>query len=236
MIKREVLLLAGAVILAIVVVGSFILFRKSGQSQPVPSAITTQPESPLPTTLTNLQVASIQPNTTQPLITGSQPSFIIKFSTSANPDYLTVSFRSLNEQADQDFNNEPSEFRYSDNNTTLTITPKRSVQFGYLYQILLQAKENNATFYQAKYVVDQPTPTPAPQNNRALIPYLPYETSSFRLSYSELRNIYIFNFKYDQNSPDDISTQYNTAKQAALDFIRSKGIDPNSLIIDWRHS
>jgi hypothetical protein len=80
------------------------------------------------------------------------------------------------------------------------------------------------------------SPTPVQNNNDALIPYLPHETDNYKLSYFAAQNMYVFNFKYDSSSDLNIIDQFNQAKQDAINFIQSKGIDINSIVIDWRSS
>lgn len=80
------------------------------------------------------------------------------------------------------------------------------------------------------------SPAPVQNNNTALIAYLPYETDTYKLSYFAAQNIYVFNFKYNPNSDVNITDQFNQAKQDAINFIQSKGVDINSITIDWRSS
>lgn len=80
---------------------------------------------------------------------------------------------------------------------------------------------------------EYPIPTRAPNNNLSLQQYLPYETSNFLLEYDPARNTYLFHFKFRNNTGVSLPDQFDKAKQDAINFIQSKGIDVNSLAIEW---
>lgn len=124
--------------------------------------------------------------------------------------------------------------RLSNDNQTLTITSNPVVPLNQ-YNLIIINLTKNITLLNINYPSDRLV-SPVASNNPTLSSFLPYETSSYKLSFNSSRNIYIFNFKYDPNSSISIDDQYNQAKSDATAFIQSKGIDINSIVIEWRHS
>lgn len=102
------------------------------------------------------------------------------------------------------------------------------------YTVSLQNKAK--IVFSANYLSDTPKPTPIKNNNNALVPFLPHETNSYTLRFNKEQNVYIFNFKYDTASSETLDQQYENAKTAAIEFIKSKGIDPTTIVVDWRYS
>lgn len=84
-----------------------------------------------------------------------------------------------------------------------------------------------------KYISGSTAPTPIPTNNESLTQFLPYKTQAFILEYNEARNIYIMHFLYNAASSVDLSTQFDSAKKQANDFITSKNIPLSSIKIDY---
>lgn len=116
------------------------------------------------------------------------------------------------------------------------IVPDSTISALSRYNLYLINTLNNSVIFKISYLSDNPQSTPVPVNNKALIPFLPWETASYKLSYYAPGNIYVFNFKYNPNSPDSPETQYEKAKADAIDFIKSKGVDPSTLVVAWKHS
>jgi hypothetical protein len=116
----------------------------------------------------------------------------------------------------------------------LVITTKTPIKPYATYTFSISDKSSKKTLLSAVYSSDSAQPSPVQSNNPDLQQYLPYETGTYALSYLPKQNIYVFNFLFNPDDPTDIQTQFETAKQNALLFIKSKGIDPNSLLIDWR--
>lgn len=105
-----------------------------------------------------------------------------------------------------------------------------------IYTVTVEDTSSNTQLFLASFTTDQPAPTPISSNNPNLAKYLPYETTNYKFSYDQSQNLYIFNFKYDSVSSVPSLDQYNQAKSDALNFIKSKGINPTSVVVDWRHS
>lgn len=104
------------------------------------------------------------------------------------------------------------------------------------YTLTITNTDTGEELYSGIYPANELTPTPIASNNPVLERYLPYETTNYALNYLPEKNIYVFDFIYDPNSPDTIEKQFDDAKAAAINFIESKGIDINSIVIEWRHS
>jgi hypothetical protein len=83
------------------------------------------------------------------------------------------------------------------------------------------------------YLSTPPKATPIPSNNPTLASQLPYETLTYILTYNKERNIYEMHFKYDPNSSKDLTAQFNEAKTNVNSFITGKGIDVNTIKIDY---
>lgn len=181
-----------------------------------------------------IRVINIQP----PLNTALKPDqtqiFQITFNKPINMQQIQVSLHKKNIT-----NNNPPELVNFDSvikENDLFIAPKELI-IGYGdYEITIIDINTNMQIFKASYLSDKNELTPAPKNNPDLIPFLPYETTGYRLSYNKSRNIYVFNFKYNPNSTDKLDTQYEKAKQDAKNYIQSKGINPTSIIIEWRYS
>jgi len=104
------------------------------------------------------------------------------------------------------------------------------------YQLDFLNTKTNAVFYQAHYISSNPEPTAIPSNNNSLKNFLPYNATNFILEYNSALNLYVFHFIYNPSSADSIDVQLNNAKQDAINFIKSKGIDPNSIVIQYKSS
>lgn len=181
-----------------------------------------------------IRVTSIQP----PLNTALKPDqtqlFQITFNKPINMQQIQVSLNQKNVTNDNppELINFDSDIKEND----LFITLKEPI-IGYGdYEITIIDVNTNTQIFKASYLSDKSEPTPAPNNNPNLIPFLPYETASYKLSYNKSRNIYVFNFKYNPNSTDNLDAQYEKAKQDAKNYIQSKGVEPSSVIIEWRYS
>lgn len=119
---------------------------------------------------------------------------------------------------------------------TLILTFNTPTTPSTLYTLTLTDKNTNNQLFRAQYLTNAPTPSPVPSNNPTLANYLPYDTTNYTLTYSSAQNIYIFDFKYNPVSSTPLTAQYDQAKSDAIDFIKSKGVDPTSVVVDWRHS
>ena len=125
--------------------------------------------------------------------------------------------------------------RVEDGNT-LIVSMGENVESYSVYTLSLTNKEDGRLLVDASYNSALQDMTPVPANNLDLTPFLPHETPSYKLSYLEDRNLYIFNFKFDPSIPGPIIDQYETAKKEAEEYIRSVGVDPGTIVIEWKHS
>lgn len=92
---------------------------------------------------------------------------------------------------------------------------------------------NGTKILQQSYVSSQLPPTVVPTNNPTLSTFLPYETKNYLLEFNRDQNIYIMHFKYDSVSDTNLATQLENAKTNASAFIKSKGVDPASIVIKY---
>ena len=106
----------------------------------------------------------------------------------------------------------------------------------YEYKLEILSKKNGEVVFSRTYLSTDILPTPVAVNNKSLVPYLPYETTNFSLEYLKDQNRYIFHFVYNADSDVPIDNQLEQAKTDAAAFINSKGIDINTLVIEWRNS
>lgn len=118
---------------------------------------------------------------------------------------------------------------------TINLSPEEDITPISEYSIFLSRVDNNANIKTLHYSSDK-APLIKIVNDLRLKQFLPYETNSFKLTFSEQRNIYIFSFKADPKSVQSIEVQYEKAKNEALKFIQEKGLDINLITIEWRYS
>lgn len=235
--KRKILFIALSVF-SIIVAFLLLFFLSSIKKEvpkekniPTPSAY---PTTPISSGTGKITVLNVTPKDNSILTPGKTQTFSIEFSqpTSLSDINIYLSKTSTGETSPQsvDFSKD-----LSSDKKTVNITTTSPLVYFSKYYLSLKDKQNR-TIFEASYFVDKPSPTAVTNNNPALKQYLPYQTSSYKLSYDENTNTYIFNFRYNPNSRDDLDTQYNKAKADAISFIQSKGIDINSITIDWKHS
>lgn len=231
MLNKKILLIVGVVGAAIL---SLLLFSAQQPQQDTPVV-------PTPTTAEinrdrqrdKLSV-EISPSISTTLVPGEKQAFSLQFSEPTVQDALNISVTETDLSRDSTPSTSPFSYSVAGVNHILslaeTIKPYRK------YQILIKNAASGNTILNVSYLSAAPVETPAATNNLDLIPYLPYETASYALSYNNQTNTYVFNFKYNPNSLDALETQYQKAKQDAIDYIRSKQIDESTLIIEWRYS
>lgn len=229
---KEFILLVIVFFLGMVVVLSIVFLPKSPKKQPEASS---KPISDLnqPQIISGSIATSIVPKSTVALIPNSNQKFVVTFRETININNLSVSLNSIDIVSDQATLEKITSNLSSDKKTLSILTD--SVIKPYR-QYLLKINYNNQQILNEVYLSDKPQATIAPSNNKSLSSYLPYETNTFKLSYQTDKNLYIFNFKFDDKSKDNIDVQYDKAKQEAIKFIQDKGIDINSIVIEWRFS
>ncbi len=181
-----------------------------------------------------LSVASFTPETSFPLIPDQNITFKISFNNPVSLSDLSVSLVQ-EEIITEGVSIVPINLLLENENKTLAVTPQTIIKGYSEYNLVIKDKSGRELLNET-YLSNQPIPTPAASNNLELSNFLPHETSNYRLSYLPSRNIYIFNFIYNPNSSEDLQTQYERAKQQAEEFIESKGINLEEIVIEWRYS
>lgn len=181
-------------------------------------------------------IVSNTPLFTEALLPGKNQIFTIVFNESIADKKIKILLTKLptGEPEENSMSVEISS-EVKDKGKTLLVQTQEQIQPFHEYSLIILDK-NNETLISITYISGNIEITKAEQNNLDLRGFLPRETPNYKLTYNEESNTYIFNFKYNAQSDVPIQTQYETAKQQAEEFIRSSGIDLNSIVIEWRHS
>lgn len=192
------------------------------------------PKQPL-VPLERIQIVEVIPSSNQLLEPSRKQNFTIKLSPISSVEQIEVKVLRKKIQTEDEFGN---------------LTFKKTVNDGGVINILLDEPIASLSEYQIdlldnstkkiirtlRYSSDNEQFQDGNPNNPALKKYLPYETNSFRLTYSNEKDIYIFSFKADPNSTQSIDVQYDRAKAEAIKFIEDKGVSLDSISIEWRFS
>ena len=224
-------------LLGFIFVGIFVilLFRKNLE----PKTTTTTVPKPLVAinkglTQENFVVINLSPDGSTILAPHTKQEFSITFSNTVKLRLVTITL-SLNLE-----NNEvrsiPISTTLSTDKKTIRILPIDPIQPDSDYNLSVKNATTGKTILAKAYISDVSMPTPVPSNNLSLAKYLPYQTKNFLLEYVPSLNVYLFHFLIDASSTDDLTTQFNKAKNDATDYIKSKGIDPSTLVIEWKNS
>lgn len=225
--------------LSFIIVVPIILFFISSLFQRTEKQIPAPPKPAFPTPIeslrSNIRVERIIPDKNVTLQPGQKQSFLVEFASPITNTSVQVGIFQKNITRDEGAKLISSESSLGNGGRTLTATLNSSVLPLSQYDFLIVDKSNNALVFKTSFLSAEEQPSPIQANNKALIPFLPHETPSYRLSYLESRNVYVFNFKYNPDSPDNLLTQYEQAKQDAASFIQSKGIDMSTIVIEWRN-
>jgi hypothetical protein len=192
--------------------------------------------TPVPLLYKSAEVKNIEPNYSQALVAGKIAVFTVTFSESVLNQGINIL---LQEKAlgtkDETAMSVPLTQTLQSKGSQIAISTVEPIEALKSYTLII-TNRSNKTLLSATYSSSSIVITPVPSNNLELKKYLPYETSMYKLTYNKTRNEYVFNFKINPTSSQDLQSQFNSAKQQAEDFIKSKGIDINSIVIDWRHS
>lgn len=228
------------------IIGVFILFIlialtsllskkpvKNTQNVLSPTSITTPTAGQA--RLKNDFISSVTPSVDHLLTAGQPATFSLELKKSMQLNNLLINLTSIDITKDAGPVNEKV---ILDQSKVLTVTIKTTdpIKPKRRYILSIKNEPSESTLFVGNYrSVDVP-PTPIPSNNPSLIQYLPHETESYRLLYFADQNLYISHFKYNPNISGTLDDQYQKAKNEARDFIKSKGIDPATLTIDFRRS
>lgn len=177
-----------------------------------------------------LQITTYTPTEDTPLLPGEVAQFLFQFSSPIEEQDLFINITQNN---------------LSNNTTTIEFTSELDVSKTSLLiktlpiepasEYTIQIVYEGTKIFEIGYISDRETPNAAPSNNFDLIPYLPYETSTYSLAFFPETNKYNFSFKYDPNSSESTQEQFERAKREATAFIESKGVGINSIVIDWKY-
>lgn len=223
-IVKRLLYISGVVVALIALTVLFLLvssIKKPPQEIPTSS-------KKVPNDKTTTLVKNITPPSILLLPSGKAQTFLITLDPSLDPaaikPVLTASSPSNASVST------PVAFTPSYGKNTLSITTNAVLEQSTIYVLTLSLRGTD--IFRVSYLSSNPTPT-KPINNPTLSTYLPYETLSYRLEFDKELNTYIMHFKYDPNSKDELSLQFNTAKQNANEYIKSKGVDPSTIVIRY---
>lgn len=232
--STKVLILIGVLALTLIGLIAITSFKKISPSPSnIPAFSPSPTQSSIPNVRVDFSVTNITP-TRGTILKPDQPlEFSITFNKQVDLSWLGINLLS-GAIGSTSLSNLQYTSKFSSNNQILTISAGTASPSNQ-YQLDLTNNTTGIKVLSINYPSDQLI-TPAPSNNLALSAYLPYETSEYKLSFNQSSNSYIFNFKYDTNSSLGIDDQFNKAKADATSFIQSKGIDINSITIEWRHS
>ncbi len=143
-------------------------------------------------------------------------------------------------------------FKQDGNNTIVTLTPiKGSLDYDTEYTIIIkpksrcsQIKELTNGSFEWKFktatrdelVARQDKADEELYKNNSLIKYLPHKNADFQVIFLEGSNIYQITLYAILNNPNQVESykqQLKQYKQEALDWIKSKKVDPSTLKIKW---
>lgn len=177
-------------------------------------------------------LASFLPSTDTPLEGNKVQRFTLIFNESLSDDTITSSIQETIIGSDT-HTTLPSTVSFNEAGNEITITSSRPFKQNASYQVILKKTKDNAVLFNKNYFTLAFTPTPLPNNNKALSEFLPHEGSNWILKYNPQRNLYYFSADITAGAPAEMEIQYSKAKDEALTFIKSKGIDPNTVTVDW---
>lgn len=232
--KITILILALSFVVVVVTIVVIILINiQQRESEEFPIELV---PTPVPLLYNTPEVLKTEPSYVQSLIPGQIQKFTITFtdSISDKPLQSFLTTRSITNQSDS-LKHVSISSQLVSGGEILEIRTNEDILPSQEYSLTV-IDEDGQTLVSATYTSSSIAVSPVKNNNQELRNYLPHETNNYRLIYLESTNTYIFNFKANSSSPDSYIDQYNQAKSDAEEFIRSRGIDLNSIIVEWRHS
>ena len=224
--RKLYILFAASSGLILLLVGLVLLFLRTGPSRQSDTT-STAPHA--------LTVKKVVPDISTVLTPGKPLIVSFFFDNSIEHDNVTFSIAFTDIAVDSS----PSPLQLTQrqvDNKTLEVKSVEDVRPRGRYDITAANKSGGQIVFSTHFLSGDISPTKVLSNNPALSSFLPHETNNYSLVYLPTRNVYVFRFKFDPSVPGTISSQFEKAKTDANTFIRSKGIDPASIVIEYRHS
>lgn len=229
----------GGILLTILIIIVFLQFngkQNTGTSQPSTETQTNssmqQPSKPV----ASIVVDRVVPDAEFNLTSGKLSRFFIYFSEQINVKDIAamVTYTYIYEDETMTPLTAQTTLKQLGTNT-LELQLVDAIKPGAEYTISIVNKNTNQILSTSTYGSLNIQPTPVTNNNPALQQYLPYSADTYSLEYNQQKNLYVFHFISSESSEQSIEEQFEAAKQAALQFIQSKGVDLNSITIEWKY-
>lgn len=186
--------------------------------------------------LDNYQVASVDPTSLEVLLPGVPVEFSAVFAGEIEEQNIEARLLRTEITGARKSFEVPVAVVLGEDKKTLSVTSEEDVMTYSIYTLSLIDVATQKTILSQDYNSALHDLRPAVDNNLDLVPFLPHETESYKLSYLPELNTYIFNFKANPALPTSYIEQYNQAKSDAESYIRSVGVDPATIAIEWKHS
>jgi hypothetical protein len=196
-----------------------------------------QPSENPPGNISNeVVISSFSPETTKILTPGNRQTFTVSFSEPINRAALQVRLLKSGVVSTQRPQTVPVTLDYADEIQKISIRTNEIIEPYSRYALILTRQSDNKLLYQAIYYSAKEELSKKQLPDQSLRSFLPYETQTYKLSYNDRLDSYVFNLKLNPGSADNYNLQFEKAQQQAETFIKSKGLDPATLDIEWRRS
>ena len=217
-----------AFILVVIIFGIVIFSFQEGSQKPAVSAV--------PTLEPNTAVVRVFPDEPQTLTAGIPHTFLVFFNKKISAPSLSVdlSYTDITQDNPEKVTAKTAVSQVSPNE--LLVKTEEPIKERSEYYLTVFNPQSYGILSSTTYLSGDIQPTIVPANNQQLKNFLPYDTNSYTLEYIPSQNIYVFHFKFDPTNPADITQQMQDAKQQAIQFIQSKGVDINSIVIQYKSS
>lgn len=220
------LLYLGGVFISLIVLTVLFLFISSLKKAPTPPPSV---QKRVPKNITTSLVKKVLPDSTQALANSQNQTFTITLDSALDPSLIKVQLVASPPSNATEKTAIPLSVSYDKNIITATTT--KPIEPFTTYTLTLSLREQN--ILQRSYLSEALSPSPLPTNNAILSSYLPHETFIYLLEFDKDQNIYLMHFKYDATSPLSFTEQFEKAKKSVNEYIASKNIDPNTVIIKY---
>jgi hypothetical protein len=190
--------------------------------------------APTPTPVA-ASIERIVPDEPETLTAGVPHTFLVYFNRSVSIQNLTINLTSADITADNPEKIPVAISISQPSSSIVLIKTKEEIEETSEYDLTV-TDENGTVLASTSYLSGNLQPTKVPTNDQTLKQFLPYSTNSYTLEYLASQNLYVFHFIYDPTNSEDLQQQFQDAKAQAIQFIQSKGVDINSIVIDFRSS